>query len=345
MSFNLRGSFRDLGTKDAWSNRASLNAATIGRHAPDVVGLQECQRGNLAAYRRHLPQYEILKGPRYGNVPPHDFNAILYKPQSLRLAERGGFWLSETPEKHSRSWETRVARSANWALFHMAESDFPLLHLNTHLDHKSGLARREGSALIVKKVDDLLERFGDGVPAVLTGDFNCRPGTPTYRIFTGGGFTDTFLAAGNADGQTANTFHAFEGEAFRARHPERGPRRIDWSSSKIRPTASASCRTTSSTTTTNAPAAARAIITPSWRTSRSRTTRRSPARSQRARRAFIPATSRDHRLWRGCSGSSAWVGCLWGTEGEGRRTGWLPAWTSMRIWSPVGTIRWSSNPT
>ncbi len=228
MSFNLRGSFRDRGTRDAWPNRAALNVATIERHTPDVVGLQECQRGNLAAYRRHLPQYEILKGPRYGNVPPHDFNAILYKPQSLRLVERGGFWLSKTPRRHSRSWGTRVARSAHWALFRVAETDLRLLHLNTHLDHKSGLARREGSALIVRKVDNLLERFGEEVPAILTGDFNCRPGTPTYRIFTDGGFTDTFHAAGNADDEAANTFHAFEGEDYRDRHPERDPRRIDW---------------------------------------------------------------------------------------------------------------------
>jgi endonuclease/exonuclease/phosphatase family metal-dependent hydrolase len=228
MSFNVRGSFRDLGTRHAWPNRAAVNVATIERHAPDLIGLQECQRGNLAAYRQNLPRYEQLKGPRYGNILPYDFNAVLFDPDRLELVESGGFWLSETPERPSRSWETRVTRSANWAHFRLRETGLPLLHLNTHLDHKSAPARREGSALIVREVDGLLRRFGIDTAAVVTADFNCRPGTPTYENFIDGGFVDTHLAAGNGDDQGANTFHAFEGTSFRDPHPKRGPRRIDW---------------------------------------------------------------------------------------------------------------------
>ena len=52
MSFNVRGSFRDARKKNAWRNRAALNVATIERYAPDVIGLQESQRGNLG----RLPQ-------------------------------------------------------------------------------------------------------------------------------------------------------------------------------------------------------------------------------------------------------------------------------------------------
>jgi hypothetical protein len=89
MSFNVRGSFRDLGKKEAcWPSRAATNVATIGRHAPHLVGLQECQRGNLLTYGKHLPRYERIKGPRYGNVPPYDFNAILYDPTRLELWSR-----------------------------------------------------------------------------------------------------------------------------------------------------------------------------------------------------------------------------------------------------------------
>ncbi len=228
MSFNVRGSFRDAGRKNAWPNRAALNVATIKRHAPTLVGLQECQRGNLAAYRKNLPHYEHLKGPRYGNVPPYDFNATLFDPGHLELLESGGFWLSETPQRPSRSWETRVTRSANWALFRLGETGLPLLHLNTHLDHKSPPARRKGSSLIVREVDELLQRYGPEIPVIVTGDFNCRPGTLTYGNFTDGGFLDTYLAAGNSDAERANTFHAFEGIEYRDPNPKRGPKRIDW---------------------------------------------------------------------------------------------------------------------
>lgn len=228
MSFNVRGSFRDARKKNAWRNRAKLNVATIERYAPDVIGLQESQRGNLAAYRRHLPRYARIRGPKYGNAFPHDFNAILYDPQRLRPLDTGGFWLSETPERHSRSWGTRVARSATWALFGLSDTNLSILHLNTHLDHVSAPARREGSKLIVEKLGEISGRMDRDPPVILTGDFNARPGNTAYRNLIDAGFVDTFLATGNEDGEASNTFHAFEGTRYCDKHPGRGPRRIDW---------------------------------------------------------------------------------------------------------------------
>jgi endonuclease/exonuclease/phosphatase family metal-dependent hydrolase len=228
MSFNVRGSFRDMRKSSAWRNRAASNVSTIERYAPDLIGLQECQRGNLRAYRKSLPRYVHVRGPRYGNAIHPDSNAILYDPERLELLDSGGFWLSETPEKYSRSWGARVVRSVNWALFEVPGAALSLLHLNTHLDHKSGLARREGSKLILQRAAELSDRPGDVPAIVVTGDFNSRPGSSPYQNFAKTGFADTYLAAGNEDTKDANTFHAFEGTRFRDAHPERGPRRLDW---------------------------------------------------------------------------------------------------------------------
>src|SRR5215218_3318366 len=213
MSFNVRGSSRDARKKNAWRNRAALNVATIERHAPDVIGLQEAQRGNLSTYHKHLPRYAPIHGTRYGNTIPYDFNTILFDPERLEPLDSGGFWLSETPEKYSKSWDTRVVRSATWALFRVLETGLSFLHLNTHLDHVSALARRESSKLIVKRIAEISDHGGTGLPAIVTGDFNSRPGKRTYRNFTESGFVDTYLAAGNEDG--ANTFHAFRGINYR----------------------------------------------------------------------------------------------------------------------------------
>jgi endonuclease/exonuclease/phosphatase family metal-dependent hydrolase len=226
MSFNVRGSSRDKGKANAWENRADVNVETIERLAPDLIGFQESQKGNLETYRKRLAQYTQLPGPRYGNRAPYDFNAILFDPSRLALLDSGGFWLSETPERYSASWRTRVVRSANWAHFRFSETGLSFLHLNTHLDHVSRLARIEGSGLILRR---LAELGGDGAPAVVvTGDFNSRPGTPVCRIFAGAGFVDTHLAAGNEDTRDANTFHAFEGVRYREARPALSPRRIDW---------------------------------------------------------------------------------------------------------------------
>jgi endonuclease/exonuclease/phosphatase family metal-dependent hydrolase len=228
MSFNVRGSFHDVGKKNAWRNRADLNVATIERYAPHVVGLQEAQRGNLGAYQKDLPRYAHIRGPRYGNTMPHDFNTILFDSERLEPLDSGGFWISETPEEYSKSWETSVARSATWVLFRVTGAEFSFLHLNTHLDHVSALARQEGSKLVVRRAAQISARKDIDPPTIVTGDFNSRPGNRAHRNFTESGFIDTYLAAGNEDGQSANTFHAFMGTRYRDAHPERGPRRIDW---------------------------------------------------------------------------------------------------------------------
>jgi endonuclease/exonuclease/phosphatase family metal-dependent hydrolase len=191
-----------------------------------VIGLQEAQRGNLDAYSKRLPRYAHIRGPRYGNATPHDFNTILFDPERLELLDSGGFWLSETPDEYSRSWETRVARSATWALFGVLGTDLSFVLLNTHFDHVSALARQQGSKLVVRRIVEISDRTGVDPPAIVTGDFNSRPRNRTHKTFLESGFVDTYLAAGNEEG--GNTFHAFKGALYRDAHPHRGPRRIDW---------------------------------------------------------------------------------------------------------------------
>lgn len=229
MSFNVRGSFRKKDGINVWKNRSALNVEVIKKYGPTLIGFQEAQRGNLKTYRESLPGYELLRGPRYGNRARRpSFNAILFDPDRLEVEESGGFWLSETPQKYSASWNTRVIRSAHWAVFRCKPGDSSFLYLNTHLDHRSKLARREGSKLIVLKVNDLLERRGEERPAILTGDFNCKPGSIPHRTFIEGGFLDTFLASSHEDTADAYTFHAFKGPSFPDNPRRKAPRRMDW---------------------------------------------------------------------------------------------------------------------
>ena len=216
MSFNVRGSHHSDG-ENAWKRRADLNVATIKRYAPDLIGFQELQDGNLKVYEAELPGYEYVLGPEYENRRPHAHNAIFWDRSRLERVRAGGFWLSESPGRFSKSWGSRHVRSVNWVLLRLLPDGEGFLHLNTHLDHVSGPARREGAALIVSWLD----RAGIEVPVVLTGDFNCNPGSDTYEVFARAGFADAHLLAGN---EPANTFHAFKGE----KHRPRREGRIDW---------------------------------------------------------------------------------------------------------------------
>jgi len=56
------------------------------------------------------------------------------------------------------------------------------LHANTHLDHVSEPARVQGNHLILKQTEGIRATHEDP-PTIVTGDFNCKPGTPPYRVF------------------------------------------------------------------------------------------------------------------------------------------------------------------
>jgi endonuclease/exonuclease/phosphatase family metal-dependent hydrolase len=218
MTFNVRGSHHRDG-ENAWERRAALNVATIKRYAPAIIGFQELQDGNLKAYEAAFPGYGYTLGPRYENRRPHAHNAIFWDRSRMELVRGGGYWLSKSPERFSKSWDARHVRSVNWALLRLLPDGGGFLHLNTHLDHVSGPARRKGAELIVR----WLARTGLDTPVLLTGDFNCNPRSDTYNVFAGADFSDAHLLVGNGP---ANTFHKFEGDRHRQRTGREG--RIDW---------------------------------------------------------------------------------------------------------------------
>lgn len=224
LTFNIRGAYHRNDGVNAWPERAALNVRIMRQYAPDLIGFQELQVGNLDVYREELPAYHAFLGPRAEFHEPHQFNAIFWNPARLEPRASGGFWLSTTPERFSADWDTNCLRAAAWVRFRCRVSGAEFLHLNTHLDHISALARREGSALILRQLAALA---APDLAAIVTADFNCNPAQPPYRLFQEGGFADTFLVAGQAERPEAATFHGFAGADYAL--PEReNSGRIDW---------------------------------------------------------------------------------------------------------------------
>jgi endonuclease/exonuclease/phosphatase family metal-dependent hydrolase len=228
MTFNIRGSFHEGDGINVWNNRAALNVETLKRQAPHVIGFQELQSGNLDTYEENLPEYSRVLGPRAGNKAPHEFNAIFFDPTRLEVLGSGGFWLSTTPNRYSSSWQARSVRSANWANLRCLNTGLSFFHLNTHLDHVSGPARVEGTGLILRKIAEIRKGQENDPPTVVTGDFNCTPGSLPHLNFTEDGFVDTCLAVSNGNVEGASTFHAFEGPQYPAAGNGHGSGRIDW---------------------------------------------------------------------------------------------------------------------
>jgi endonuclease/exonuclease/phosphatase family metal-dependent hydrolase len=223
MTFNIRG-YYNRDASNTWPEREALNLAAIRRCAPDIIGFQEANGRNVALYHRELTDYHYIAWPPYNNEPPHQFPAIFWLPERLRPLECDTFWLSETPDVYSGSWNTDCIRSAAWARFRCAGSDAEVVLLNTHLDHISEQARIEGAKPIVERLDAAQRR---GAAAIVTGDFNAPVGSPTYQLFIDSGFRDAHLEAGEDDDPSRSfTYHGFRGTGFHG--SDAGPRRIDW---------------------------------------------------------------------------------------------------------------------
>jgi endonuclease/exonuclease/phosphatase family metal-dependent hydrolase len=223
MTFNVRG-FHHQDGENAWPHREALNVATIRRCAPDLIGFQETQGGNVRAYHRELPAYHYMAWPWYDNQPPHAFNAIFWRPERLHPVDSDGFWLSETPGRFSGSWQTDNVRCATWIKFECLDSGSTFVHLNTHIDHRSEPARIEGTRLILER---LRGATADGSAVIVTGDFNAPVGSAVYRMYSDADFIDAYCAAGNGDDPSREfTYHGWQGAAFRG--SDDSPRRIDW---------------------------------------------------------------------------------------------------------------------
>lgn len=228
MTFNIRGFPRRTDGLNTWPNRAPLSAVVIRRHAPEVVGLQEARARSLDTFARELPEYAHVLGPVTDGGTADEANAILFDPVRLELLDSGGFWLRPTSKRKPSALGFGNARSATWARFRHVDAGLTFLHLNTHLDHLSAAARSEGSRLILDRLRGLQGRSA----VVVTGDFNCRPGSVPYRAFLEDGFEDAFVADnGNEHAGTFHGFHRLPYSLLRCSDKltrRREPLRMDW---------------------------------------------------------------------------------------------------------------------
>lgn len=171
MSFNVRQSkAKEVDPNNSWKNRKEACLAMLKETMPDVVGFQEVQMGDQWPFFREGMQgthdgYGI--GRRDGNVKG-ETSGFLYNRDKLTLIEHGTFWLSETPEVPSLSFDEKYYRSATWGIFKVAKSSKHFLYINTHmgLTYKS---QTQGFKVILDKLPELNPK---GYPVVITGDFN-----------------------------------------------------------------------------------------------------------------------------------------------------------------------------
>lgn len=180
MSFNVRYDNPD-DSLDNWKYRRDRVANAIMFYEADIVGTQEVLSNQMKDLQQRLPQYASVGVGRADGKEDGEYSAIWYNKDRFSLIESGTFWLSETPEvAGSKGWDGACERIATWAKLKENASGQQYFAINTHLDHVGKEARSKGVTLLLERIGELSQ----GLPVVLTGDFNANPESDVIQHVT-----------------------------------------------------------------------------------------------------------------------------------------------------------------
>ena len=207
-SYNIRyENSDDYKEGNGWRQRCPVVCAQINFEHPDIFGAQEVLKGQLADMEALLTDYDHIGVGRDDGRSAGEHEVIFYDRQQLELLEQGHFWLSETPGKPGLGWDAACIRICTWGKFRSIGSGKTFCFLNLHMDHVGVVARRESARLVVSRIRELAQ----GLPVILTGDFNVDQKDEIYDIFTSSGLLcDSYEHARQcfAENGTFNDFKA-----------------------------------------------------------------------------------------------------------------------------------------
>ena len=150
---------------NGWKDRKGDLFALIRKLDMDVFGMQEVHENQCRDIEAGLPEWVI--------VDDYDVTtAVAYRKSRFDLVKKGVFWLSETPDVPGRKgWGAACPRVCSWMWLKDRRTGKTFCFANTHTDHISALARKEGMLLIIRRMHEFAPT---GTPVVFTGDHNCR---------------------------------------------------------------------------------------------------------------------------------------------------------------------------
>lgn len=204
MTFNIRLD-APSDSADNWKYRKDNVCKMITYYQPDLLGMQEVCHNQMEDLKQGLPQYTTLGAGRDDGKEAGEYCPIFFKTNRFTLVEYGNFSLSEHPETIGiKGWDASYNRITTWAILKEKSNGKKFVYFNTHLDNDGKTARKEGVQLILNKIKEI----APGMPAVITGDFNCEPDEEPMQILEKGGMQNTSKAACIVYGPTWS-FHDF----------------------------------------------------------------------------------------------------------------------------------------
>lgn len=188
-TYNLRNdNTSDIG--NMWKDRYTYIAKLILYHDFDLFATQEALPHQLADLQVLLPNYSWYGEGRDGNGKG-EHAAIFYKKSKYTLLDKGDFWLSETPEIPSKSWDAPCCnRICSWVKLKDNASQKTIYIFNAHYDYEKDYARYQSSLLVLSRI----RKIAGENPVVFMGDLNGESETSWCKVVNESGILrDSFF--------------------------------------------------------------------------------------------------------------------------------------------------------
>lgn len=180
VSFNLRydTTSHDLMGLDV---RGPHLLEVIQKYNPDSIGFQEATDDWMNYLRDAMDEIGyayVGVGRDTGTDDPdrsstsNEFNPVFYQKDKYDLMDSGTFWLSKTPDEVSGAeWGAACPRICTYVVLKDKQSGEYYGHFNTHLDHVALSSQANEVRIVLNRVKEISEQYGD-MGCVVTGDFN-----------------------------------------------------------------------------------------------------------------------------------------------------------------------------
>lgn len=198
--------------------------------AESFICLQEVLHGQLddiiCGLNREQQEWRSIGVGRDDGHEAGEYSPILYRPGIWERKSFKNLWLSETPDRPSKSWDAASVRILTIGVFLHRQTRKTLIAMNTHLDDQGSRSRLEAAKIILQQI----RHFSNGAsfnyvnPIFLAGDFNSEPDQEAYNEMTSKGspMMDLhFSVPVNQRYANIDTFTGFDEKKIR-------PKRIDF---------------------------------------------------------------------------------------------------------------------
>lgn len=191
MTLNVRyKNDKDVG-QYSWETRCPLICQMLIMFSPDIIGFQSVLPSQFEDIKKELKKLgyswfgvsrskdSVLKKFDVYNVLTKKLNLgsegnyIFYNSKRLKCYESDTFWLNSSKKAFEKDWGAKYPRICTWGLFFDQYFQKKFYIFNTHLDHESFEARKNGMELIA---NTMLEKAENKIPAIIMGDFNSYGG-------------------------------------------------------------------------------------------------------------------------------------------------------------------------